>query len=84
MDKWLRILQPFIVKAHVEADHLSTGMALGWIGATTSLGSVVRKPNRSFVVSPSFTFRTHVQLTQMPANTANGRVSSSANQMPPP
>src|ERR1019366_4249310 len=34
----------------------------------------------SFVVSPSFTFRTEVQRVQMPAKKANGRVSSKANQ----
>src|ERR1700738_5716575 len=38
----------------------------------------------SFVVSPSLTFRTEVQLVQMPAKHARGRVSSSANQMSPP
>jgi hypothetical protein len=48
-----------------------TGIALGWIGATTSFGSVVRNPNRSLLVSPSFTFRTEVQLVQIPANTAS-------------
>src|SRR3954469_12228531 len=36
------------------------------------------------VVSPSLTFRTDVQLVQMPAKQASGRVSSSANQMSPP
>jgi hypothetical protein len=35
----------------------------------------------SFVVSPSLTFRTDVQLVQMPAKQARGRVSSSANQI---
>jgi hypothetical protein len=44
----------------------------------------VRKPNKSFVVSPSFTFRTHVQFAQMPANPASGLDSSKANQMSPP
>src|SRR5712672_3006813 len=38
----------------------------------------------SLVVSPSLTFRTEVQLVQMPAKQARGRVSSSANQMSPP
>src|SRR5580693_8792242 len=48
--------------------------------APTSLfGSVVRNPNRSFVVSPSFTFLTEVQLVQSPAKKARGRVSSKAN-----
>ena len=36
------------------------------------------------MVSPSLTFRTDVQLVQMPAKQASGRVSSSANQMSPP
>src|SRR6266851_252600 len=38
----------------------------------------------SLVVSPSLTFRTDVQLVQIPAKQASGRVSSSANQMSPP
>src|SRR5260221_9706212 len=38
----------------------------------------------SLVVSPSLTFRTEVQLVQMPAKQASGRESSSANQMSPP
>src|ERR1700720_4296894 len=38
----------------------------------------------SLVVSPSLTFRTEVQLVQMPAKQARGRLSSSANQMSPP
>src|SRR3978361_470855 len=36
------------------------------------------------MVSPSLTFRMDVQLVQMPAKQARGRVSSSANQMSPP
>jgi hypothetical protein len=36
------------------------------------------------VVSPSLTFRTDVQLVQMPAKHASGRLSSRANQMSPP
>src|ERR1700730_17631391 len=51
---------------------------------TSAFGSVVRNAYRSLVVSPSFTFRTEVQLVQMPAKHAMGRVSSSANQMSPP
>ena len=39
-----------------------TGIALGWTSATTLLGSVVKNPNRSVVVSPSFAFLTEVQL----------------------
>ena len=54
-------------------------MALAWIGATIAFGSVVRKANRSFVVSPSLTLRTDVQRVQMPAKKASGRLSSSAN-----
>ena len=38
----------------------------------------------SLVVSPSLTFRTDVQLVQMPAKQARGRPSSSANQISPP
>src|SRR5450631_42581 len=38
----------------------------------------------SLVVSPSLTFRTEVQLVQMPAKHARGRLSSSANQLSPP
>src|SRR5258706_16012147 len=56
-----------------------TGMALGWITPTSLLGSVVRNPKRSFVVLPSLTFRTEVQLVQSPAKKARGRVSSNAN-----
>src|ERR1700736_5769706 len=51
---------------------------------TSVLGSVVRNAKMSLLVSPSFTFRTDVQLVQMPAKQASGRVSSSANQMSPP
>ncbi len=36
-------------------------MAFGWIDFTGSAASVVRKPQRSLVVSPSFSFRTLVQ-----------------------
>jgi hypothetical protein len=43
-------------------------------------GSVVRNAKISFVVPPSFNFRTEVQRVQMPAKKANGRVSSKANQ----
>ena len=56
-----------------------TGIAFGWIAATSLFGSVVRKPERSFVASPSFTFRTDVQLVQIPAKKASGRLSSKAN-----
>src|SRR5712672_4774271 len=56
-----------------------TGMALGWITPTSLLGSVVRNAKRSFVVLPSLTFLTEVQLVQSPAKKASGRVSSKAN-----
>ena len=46
-----------------------TGIALGWIGATSAFGSVVRNAKRSFVVSPSLTLRTDVQRVQTPAKT---------------
>src|SRR5271165_5776719 len=49
------------------------------MGATIAFGSVVRKAKRSFVVSPSLTFRTEVQRVQMPAKNASGRLSSRAN-----
>src|ERR1700736_3663726 len=58
----------------------TTGIAFGWIARTSLFGSVVRNAKMSFVVSPSFTFRTEVQRVQMPAKKANGRVSSKANQ----
>src|SRR5580698_5984443 len=47
---------------------------------TSRLDLVVRNPKTSLVVSPSFTFRTDVQLVQIPAKKASGRVSSRANQ----
>jgi len=48
-----------------------TGIAFGWIGTTTPLGSQVRKAKRSSVVSPSFSLRRLVQLgTQIPAKKA--------------
>src|SRR3984885_3166170 len=61
-----------------------TGIAFGWIAPTSAFGSVVKNANMSFVVSPSFTFRTDVQLVQMPAKQARGRDSSNANQISPP
>src|ERR1700709_864231 len=51
---------------------------------TSAFGSVVRNAKRSLVVSPSLTFRTDVQLVQIPAKQARGRASSSANQISPP
>jgi hypothetical protein len=61
-----------------------TGIAFGWTAPTSAFGSVVRNAKMSLVVSPSLTFRTDVQLVQMPAKQASGRVSSSANQISPP
>ena len=61
-----------------------TGIAFGWMAPTSAFGSVVRKAKMSLTVSPSLTFRTDVQLVQMPAKQASGRVSSSANLMSPP
>ena len=58
----------------------TTGIAFECDRPTSLFGSVVRNANISFVVSPSFTFRTEVQRVQMPAKKANGRVSSKANQ----
>src|SRR6202042_3457310 len=51
---------------------------------TSMFGSVVRNAKMSLEVSPSLTFRTDVQLVQMPAKQARGRVSSRANQISPP
>src|ERR1700737_561779 len=51
---------------------------------TSAVGSVVRNAKMSLVVAPSLSFRTYVQLVQIPAKQARGRVSSSANQMSPP
>ena len=42
-----------------------TGIAFGWMAPTSAFASVVRKAKMSLVVSPSFTFRTDVQLVQM-------------------
>lgn len=44
-----------------------TGMAFGWIDATASFGSAVRKPNTSALTSPSAFFRGLTQVVQMPA-----------------
>src|SRR3954470_19770507 len=61
-----------------------TGIAFGWMAPTSAFGSVVRKAKRSFVVSPSRTFRTDVQFVHVPAKHTSGRLSSSANQISPP
>jgi hypothetical protein len=58
----------------------TTGIAFGWIAPTSLFGSVVRNAKMSFVVSPSFSFRTEVQRVQIPAKKASGRISSKANQ----
>jgi hypothetical protein len=57
-----------------------TGIAFAWMAPTTLFGSVVKNAKMSFVVSPSFIFRTEVQRVQTPAKKASGRVSSNANQ----
>src|SRR3954469_14205222 len=54
-------------------------MALGWIGATTALASVVRKLNSRCSCSPSTFLRIPVQGRQMPAKQNKGRLSSRAN-----
>jgi hypothetical protein len=43
-----------------------TGAAMAWIGAPIAFGSVVKKPNSSFVVSSSLTLPKHFQRTQKP------------------
>ena len=73
----------------VEAEHVGriTGIAFGRIGATTRFASVVSKPWMSSVVSASLSFRTEVQLVQMPAKKSSGRSSWSTNStgsFPPP
>ena len=57
-----------------------TGIALGWIAPTSAFGLIVRNAKMSFVVSPSFTFRTDVHRVHIPAKHASGRLSSKANQ----
>ena len=47
-----------------------TGIAFGWMAPISAFGSVVRNAKMSLVVSPSLTFRTDVQLDQMPAKQA--------------
>ena len=54
-------------------------MAFGWTAPTSSFASVVRKPNRSAVTSPSATFRVEVHVVQTPAKNASGRSSTSTN-----
>jgi hypothetical protein len=60
-----------------------TGIAFGWMTSTSAFGSVVRNAKMSLVVSP-LTFLTDVQLVQMAAKQARGRLSSRANQMSSP
>ncbi len=50
-------------------------MTLGWIGAKTLCGSVVRNANMSPVTSLSLVRRTPVQDIQIPANTNSGLLS---------
>src|SRR5829696_6286110 len=57
-----------------------TGIALGWIGATTPFASQVKKLKSRCSISPSAFFLTPVQGCRMPANANNGRLSSRANQ----
>src|ERR1700732_4455493 len=68
------------IQTSISSRAVRTTGIFGWIAATSLFGSVVRNAKMSFVVSPSFTFRTEVQRVQMPAKKANGRVSSKANQ----
>jgi hypothetical protein len=58
-----------------------TGIAFGWIGATTAFGSVVRKPKTSCCPSTGALFgpRTPRQGVHRPANANNGRSWLSAN-----
>jgi hypothetical protein len=58
-----------------------TGMALGWIGATTPFASVVRKPNNSCCPSTGAPFdpRTPRQGVHRPAKANKGRSSPRAN-----
>jgi len=47
-----------------------TGIAFGWNTPTILFGSVVRNAKISFIVAPSFTFRTGIHRFQMPARNA--------------
>ena len=57
-----------------------TGIAFGCTRPTSEFGSVVRNAKMSAVTSPSFAFRTLVQLVHSPAKHSSGRLSSEANQ----
>jgi hypothetical protein len=52
-----------------------------WASLDGALRSVLSEERESLVVSPSFTFRTDVQLVQMRAKQTRGRVPSSASQI---
>ena len=60
-----------------------TGMALGWMGATTALASVVRNPNSSCSPSTRALFgpRTPRQGVHNPAKANSGRSALRANQV---
>ena len=69
----------FIHALHSSGSVRITGIAFGCMGATTAFGAAVRKPYRSFKVSPSFSFLTDVQRVQMPAKNPTGLSSLRAN-----
>src|ERR1700744_6491409 len=58
-----------------------TGIALGWIGATTAFGTVVRNPQTSCGpgIGLDFVPRSPLNVVQMPAKANRGRLSSRAN-----
>src|SRR5271170_5324551 len=60
-----------------------TGIAFGWMGATTALASVVRKPNSSCSPSTGALLgpRTPRQGVHRPAKANSGRSSLSANHI---
>jgi len=66
--------------SHSAGSASTTGIAFGCSAATSAFGSVVRKPNRSQLISPSLILRTQVQSVQTPAKKAMGRSSLRANQ----
>jgi hypothetical protein len=58
-------------------------MALGWIGATTALASVVRNPNSWCSPSTGLALvpRVPCHVVQIPAKASSGRLSSRANHV---
>jgi len=60
-----------------------TGMALGWIGATSAFASVVKKPYSWCSPSTALAFvpRLPCQLVEMPAKKASGRSAPRENQV---